>query len=171
MNAAVLRFPTMTNPIEPILSVRIPFAPQRKRATQAFRSRYGKQIVSDPDRALKAELAEWIAEHAILPAEPFDGAVIASFLFTFEPPKSYSKKLRAKVLADVLAPGVSLDHDNMVKLYQDVLQTGPLEGKIWKDDRQVSIGHTAKVWAEEASVSIILQGVREFSPTLLYPFF
>lgn len=134
-----------------------PFAPHRKQSVRVFRSRYGgAPIVSDPDRDLKNELARWASENTVLPPHPTDQAIYAEFIYNFEPPKSWAQKKKAKYLITRTGEEITLDVDNMQKLYQDVLQFGDLSGKIFLDDKQIFSSTSTKLWSEKACVEITL---------------
>lgn len=153
-----------------LLRIKLPFAPQRKRSVQVYGSRYGKGHAVDPDAALKKQLSEYIADHVDMPIGCYVGPLKASFLFSFAPPKSYTRKVRENCLKEIYAPTIRLDVDNMQKLYQDVLNFGVLEGKIFADDKQVVVSNTVKIWAPEGSVTIVLEALTKYSDTILYPF-
>lgn len=134
----------------------IPFEPRRKRAQTVARTPNGAPVVSDPDKAIKTDLATFIATHCILPDSPFTGPVQLQLTALMSLPTSISKKEHARRLTQGFAPEDSKDCDNINKLYQDVLQTGPLAGKIWKDDKQVCRLIVEKRWTSEEKGCVII---------------
>jgi Holliday junction resolvase RusA-like endonuclease len=138
----------------------LPFEPRRKRAHTVARTPHGAPVVADPDKAIKKDLAEYIAEHCQLPAEPFTGALELRLLAFVSLPKSISNKEADRRLREGFAHQDTKDCDNINKLYQDVLQTGPLAGKIWNDDRQVCRLIVEKLWTTQGGkVSITVRRI------------
>lgn len=134
----------------------IPFEPKRKRAQTVARTPHGAPVVSDPDKLIKRDLAAFIAEHCQPPDSPFTGPVQLHLTAFISLPASISKRERQRRLKQGFAPEDTKDCDNINKLYQDILQTGPLAGKIWKDDKQVCRLIVEKMWTSEEKGCVIL---------------
>lgn len=128
----------------------LPFEPVSKRAmaaTMNFKTR--TPIIMDPDRERKKDIATWISQKIPLPPQPFRGALALAVTFFMPMPTSISNKERQRRLTFRWALECPKDTDNMCKLYQDTLQTGPLEGKIFEDDHQICETRLRKVWATD----------------------
>jgi|SRR3990167_2467669 len=80
--------------------------------------------------------------------EIIDDFVILLFHFVFKPPKSATKKQRAKMLAQEIFP-TKRDCTNMQKLYEDCLK-----GIVIKDDRTVSSVASLKYYDEKECIKI-----------------
>lgn len=81
-----------------------------------------------------------------------DAYVVAHILAYFEPPKSVSKKKRAEMLEHKVWPAKKPDGDNIAKVVLDALN-----GIAYHDDTQVISLTVAKVYSEEAHLSITLR--------------
>ena len=81
-----------------------------------------------------------------------DEYVSARILAFFEPPKSISKKKRADMLERRIWPAKKPDSDNIAKVVLDALN-----GIAYHDDTQVISLTVAKVYSEEARLSITLR--------------
>jgi Holliday junction resolvase RusA-like endonuclease len=141
--------------VERVWACYLPGEPQRKRAHRAatnHRTKYPEII--DPDRELKNDLAQYIATVCGLPPAVLSGPLEVLFQFRFEVPASCSKKEAARRITAGWAQEVPKDCDNMVKLYQDVLQTGMCKGKIFSDDHFVCRVVTEKIYSRAAGVYI-----------------
>lgn len=140
----------------------IPFEPRRKRAHTVARTPHGAPVVADPDKAIKKDLAEYIAANCPLPTEPLTGALELKLLAFVSLPSSLSKNEAGRRLKEGFAHQESKDCDNINKLYQDVLQTGPLAGKIWNDDKQVCRLIVEKLWTTQGGkVSLTVRQINQ----------
>ena len=128
----------------------LPFEPVSKRAPAAtINWKTRTPIVIDPDRERKRDIADWIAKKIPLPPEPFRGPLALTVTFFMPVGASISKRERMRRLAFRWALECPKDNDNMNKLYQDALQTGPLEGRIFVDDHQICDTRLRKLWATD----------------------
>lgn len=128
----------------------LPFEPVSKRAPAAtINHKLRIPIITDPDRERKLDLAHWISGKIPLPPEPLLGALALTVTFFMPLAASISKRERMRRLAFRWALECPKDNDNMNKLYQDVLQTGPLKNKIFVDDHQICETRLRKLWATD----------------------
>jgi Holliday junction resolvase RusA-like endonuclease len=119
-------------------------------------------IVSDPDKERKKDIANWIAQNIPLPPQPFQGALALTVSFFMPMPTSISNRERQRRLTFRWALESKKDSDNMNKLYQDALQTGPLEGKVFVDDHQICETRLRKLWAtDRPGILIELEEITE----------
>lgn len=75
---------------------------------------------------------------------PFECPVQIMFIFIWAPPKSATKKKREAMLKGEIIP-TKYDATNCQKLYEDCLK-----GIVFKDDRQVEIIYSQKIYGEKA---------------------
>jgi Holliday junction resolvase RusA-like endonuclease len=133
----------------------LPGDPQRKRAHRASVNPRTKHAqITDPDGDLKRDVAQYIANCCGLPPALLTGPLEVLFQFRFEVPVSCSGKESQRRKARGFAAEVAKDCDNMVKLYQDILQTGECQGRIFVDDHHVCRVIAEKIYAREAGVYI-----------------
>lgn len=89
-------------------------------------------IYKDPvDRAYEDSIRE-LAKEAMGDLAPFEGPVSLSLRFRLAVPKSYSKRVRAAMLAGEQAYLGAFDVSNMVKSTEDAMNK-----VVWLDDKQV----------------------------------
>ncbi len=88
--------------------------------------------------------------------KPYDKYVALSFLFCFKIPKTASKKQRAAMLARKILPTKG-DCTNCQKLFEDCLNK-----LVITDDRNVGVVSSAKMYADEPSVTITVQDYTEY---------
>lgn len=133
--------------------------PQRKRAHKS--TRYGGYF--DPDKQIKDNLSEWIQLNCPLPERPMEGPLLLELSAYFNVPKSLSKKEREKRLNGRYAYQVSIDTDNIVKLYQDILNHGLLENRIMCNDRQICVHLLRKLWTDiDERIVITIKELTDF---------
>lgn len=141
----------------------LPFEPVSKRAMVAtINTRTRVPIISDPDKERKKDIATWIAQSIPLPPQPFRGALALTVSFFMPLPTAISNRERQRRLTFRWALESKKDNDNMNKIYQDALQTGPLEGRIFEDDHQICETRLRKLWAtDRPGILIELEEITE----------
>jgi Holliday junction resolvase RusA-like endonuclease len=141
--------------------IKIPFAPIAKRAhTVAVVKKGGRSIpiVSDPDRELKKDIAQFIADNCGIESIrvlPFSGPVAVTITAHFLEPETQTRKQKEFRNINPYAFDKKVDLDNIAKFYLDVLQTPPLAGRIFADgmggDALVVDLRVKKFWVEDQS--------------------
>jgi Holliday junction resolvase RusA-like endonuclease len=112
--------------------------------------RGGYARIYTPSTTRKYELAvRKIAALHMRGREPFDGPLSVSVRFRLAPPKSMSKRQRARVLAGEEAYLGASDLDNYVKAFWD-----SLNGVVWLDDKQIVRAFLTKAAAEVAGIDV-----------------
>ena len=86
-------------------------------------------------------------------APPLDGPLCVSFIFSFAPPCSWSKKKSNEALAGKHQPAVKPDISNLIKFYEDCMN-----GLIYIDDAQIVEVRARKVYALDAGTKITVEG-------------
>jgi Holliday junction resolvase RusA-like endonuclease len=74
--------------------------------------------------------------------------------------KSLSQREHDRRLINGWAHDCKKDVDNMQKLYQDILNFGPLKNKIFIDDHQICDCKTSKVWSRSPGIFIHLHEIK-----------
>ena len=133
-----------------MITINIPFEPVAWAAPKV-----GKGYAYDPREKDKRAFRYLIKEQYQGPV--LDEPVAIKFIFACSPPKSASKKKRELMLKGEIIPTKS-DCTNYQKLYEDCLK-----GIVIKDDRNVEIIHSQKVYDEKGCV-VILIFTRDSSP-------
>jgi Holliday junction resolvase RusA-like endonuclease len=95
--------------------------------------------------------------------EPIEGYVALFFSFVFQIPKSASKAKRAQMLQGLIIPTRS-DCTNCQKLYEDCLKN-----VVFRDDRNVEVIGSRKLYAEKGSVNITILNRDEYQNKLRFP--
>lgn len=85
-----------------------------------------------------------------------EGAISATIYGYFEPPKSVSKKERAKMLSGEVSYTKKIDSDNLAKSILDALN-----GVAYDDDSQVCLLVVQKLYGEKARVEVILEEINK----------
>lgn len=116
-------------------------------------------FIFDPDAKIKIQLSDYIAENEVLPETPFKGAIKLTINCYFKLPSSLTSKEKERRLQFKWAPEVRKDCDNIAKLYNDILQYGQLEGKIFIDDHYIVALQINKMYSDcEEFIEIFIQG-------------
>lgn len=126
----------------------IPTPQERVRHTRcgmAYKSRQQKAN----ERTLEALLAKHV------PPLPITGGVELSFTALFPPPKSVSKRKRARMLAGEICHTVKPDLDNLAKQLKDAMT----RMRYWHDDSQVVGMRCAKRYGEKPGWIVQVTGV------------
>ena len=125
----------------------------------------GKQVFYDPQREYKAATSDYIYYTKQYPKEPFKGP-LGLDLYVLRPiPRSYTKKRQRDYLEGKFAWQVKIDLDNIVKLYQDILNFGELNGRIFSDDSTISKERLIKLWTPNSPKIVI--NIEELNPANL----
>lgn len=85
-----------------------------------------------------------------------EGAISATIYGYFEPPKSVSKKERAKMLSGEVSYIKKIDSDNLAKSILDALN-----GVAYDDDSQVCLLIVQKLYGEKARVEVVLEEINK----------
>ena len=88
--------------------------------------------------------------------QKLEGAISATIYGYFEPPKSISKKQRARMLSGEISYIKKIDSDNLAKSILDALN-----GVAYDDDSQVCLLIVQKLYAEVARVEVILEEINK----------
>lgn len=118
------------------------------------------KVFYDPDKQLKEEISAYIFAKKQYPKEPFRRAVNMDMYILRKLPITYQNKYitnirREEIFSDVVPWNFRFDRDNVIKLYQDILNYGYLKNKIFIDDCQICDGRTMKLWTRGESKIII----------------
>lgn len=136
----------------------IPRGKQRHR-TAIRNKRGGGQFVAayTPEQTVKYEKAvKELGRKAMGNKAPFVGPLSVSLRFRLEVPKSYSKHLRAAILAGEEWYFGAYDLDNMTKAIFD-----GLNAVAYLDDRQIVRSFQTKVPAENPGVDVRIEAMAE----------
>ena len=95
-----------------------------------------------------------VAQRHMMGRKPLDGPLSVSFQFRLEPPRSMSKRQRARVLSGEDPYFGRIDADNMIKAAQDAMN-----GVIWLDDVQIVRLWATKVAAEVPGIDIRVEAL------------
>jgi len=110
---------------------------------------FGHQYKAAVDREYEKSM-RGIAQKAMGDLPPLEGPLEASFRFRLPVPKSYSKKLRARILAGEEPFFGSYDVSNMAKAIEDAMST-----VVYKDDKQiVRYGQVEKIAHEIPGIDV-----------------
>lgn len=99
-------------------------------------------------RSYEASVAK-IAKTKMVGAKPLEGPLSVSMRFRLSVPVSYSKRLRAAILAGEEAYLGAFDIDNLAKSILD-----GLNGVVFRDDKQVTRLFVEKLAAEQPGVDV-----------------
>jgi Holliday junction resolvase RusA-like endonuclease len=88
---------------------------------------------------------------------PIPDYTVIKFKFSFEPPKSATKKMRARMLSGEVIP-TSCDCTNLQKLYEDCLKEIVIE-----DDRKVAKIFSEKLYEEKEGIFIKVLTLKEYN--------
>lgn len=88
--------------------------------------------------------------------EPLECPLQACIYAIFEVPKSYSKKMRKKILEEDYLYTYRPDGDNIAKAILD-----SLNGLAFKDDAQVVDLRVVKLYGEKAKVRVLLDKIKQ----------
>lgn len=112
-----------------------------------FAHAYTPKKTKDFEDAIRFEFMASTPEK--MPVYPKDVALVASMIFAFSIPKSYSKKKRQACLDGEVRHVKKPDGDNVAKAVLDALQ-----GVAFEDDSQVVTMYIEKIYAEEPFVEV-----------------
>jgi len=111
-----------------------------------------QRFTAAPQRAYK-RAAGLLAKRAMGGRALFMGPVALGLVAVFEPPASWTKKVRAAALAGEVVPTVKPDWDNLGKIVSDAMNE-----VVYKDDAQIFEAHIAKRYGEVARVEVAVIG-------------
>lgn len=137
-----------------MITITIPGKPYaKKRHRSYYNKNMGRAVSVNPE---ENRMFEDTVRSLAVPAfrQPIEGAVQLDVTFIFAPAVSWSKKRRADRIGQLHVQ--KPDTDNLIKAVKDGLNR-----IAWRDDAQVAIEHSRKVWGEVAETIIT---VSEVSP-------
>ena len=115
----------------------------------------GRFVFYDPKETEKRAVRYHVRDQHSSP--PITEYTALEFKFTFKPPKSTTKKKRARMLSGEIIP-TRADCTNLQKLYEDCL-----EGIVIDDDRKVAKIFSEKIYGEKDEVLIRLFTLQEYN--------
>jgi Holliday junction resolvase RusA-like endonuclease len=128
---------TVSVPMQPVPKGRARHAVRRTPTGGVFVQTYTPDKTADYEALLGARVAD-----AIMPYAPLDGALQLDVLFVLKRPSSGISKRLVDTVWHTKRP----DRDNLEKAVMDALK------HFWRDDAQVCVGRTAKVYAEPGGI-------------------
>lgn len=131
-----------------------------KRSARSGKTWSGKRVTYDPDAAIKQALAYEVLQNHQIPLKTMYGPILMDvYIFKKIPDKIGGKKLKEETkqryLQERWAWQIKIDRDNILKIYQDILQFDILKKKIFHDDSHICDGRTLKLWTKGESKVII----------------
>jgi len=133
--------------IRPVIQFFAEGEPAPKGSMKGFVSK-GRAMLTNDNAATKPWqlIVAWTARKAMAGRLPLKGAVRVEVTFQFIRPKSASKRVHHTVKPDV---------DKLTRALYDALK----QGGVYKDDAQVVVNQSRKLYADKAGAFVIVEAI------------